>query len=218
MAHAADQERKPPRHGLSVAMLAAALCCSYPVTDPPAAGAEARPAAVLAPLATERGLTRPVAPPPESCPYDFRSEMPAGIFCVYRGSIVGPAGETCAEDVVALWSSYTPAQVADAARLNAMPSRSVFVAFVGAADLVMRGVVEPDRSDRAHMVSYTLGRDQEPAPLIGETLLRSSGAAGVPGAILTVDIHDPLSTATGSCAFGSFHGTFLGLIGNRRGH
>ncbi len=197
-------------------MLTAVLCCPCPAIDSPAAGSEVYPAAVLAPLVTERGLPRPVAPPPESCPYDFRSEMPPGTFCVYRGSIVGSAGETCAEDVVALWSSYTPAQLADATRESAAPSRSVFVAFVGAADLVMRGVVDPGRGDRAHMVSYTLGGNEEPAPLIGETLLRSNGTAGVPGAILTVDVHDPGSTASGPCAFGSFHGTFLGVISNRR--
>lgn len=197
-------------------MLTAVLCCPYPVSDSPAVGSEVQPAAVLAPLASERGLARSVGPPPETCPYDFRSEMPPGTFCVYRGLIVGSAGETCAEDVVALWSSYTPAQLADATRESAVPSRSVFVAFVGAADLVMRGVVDPGRSDRARMVSYTLAGDEEPAPLVGETSLGSSGAVGAPGAVLTVDVHDPGSTTSGPCAFGSFHGTFLGVIGNRR--
>jgi hypothetical protein len=215
MARVADQERGQPRHGLSVAMLIAALCCPYPVIDPPAAASEIRSAAVLPAPGSERGLARPAAPPLASCPYDFRSDMPPGTFCVYRGVIIGGAGELCADDVVALWSSYAPTQLADARPGDPVPSRSVFIAFVGAADLVMRGVVEPGQGYRAHMVSYTLGEDEEPVPLVGETLLRSSGAAGAPSAILTVDIKDPASTAAGACAFGSFHGTFLGLIGNR---
>lgn len=34
------------------------------------------------------------------CPYDFRTGMPAGEYCVYRGVIATPAGTICNGDAV----------------------------------------------------------------------------------------------------------------------
>src|ERR1700752_3200462 len=47
----------------------------------------------------------PARATPQSCPYNFGSDMPAATFCVYRGVTFGGGGEVCSTDVVVIWSS-----------------------------------------------------------------------------------------------------------------
>lgn len=152
----------------------------------------------------------PAAAAPANCPYHFRSDMPAATFCVYRGVALRGGGELCATDVVVIWSSLATANGPreDAASAS---DREVYLGFVADPELVVRAIADPRQGDRAEMVGYTLGREDAPLPLAGQMTLRAErrGAADV----LRVDLREPLRTQPGSCAFTSYSGAFLGMIG-----
>ncbi len=61
------------------------------------------------------------------------------------------------------------------------------------------------------MVEYTLGSDAAPQPLAGEMTLRAVrlGSADVLG----MDLYEPQRFHPANCAFASYSGTFLGVIG-----
>lgn len=147
---------------------------------------------------------------PASCPYHFRSDMPAATFCVYRGVALGGGGELCATDVVVIWSSLVAAVNAQRGERTSASDREVYLGFVADPDLVVRAIADPRQGDRAEMVGYTLGREDAPLPLAGQMTLRAErqGAADV----LRVDLSEPLRRHPGSCALASYAGTFLGVI------
>lgn len=152
----------------------------------------------------------------ESCPYHFGSDMPAATFCVYLGVAVGAGGEVCATDVVVIWSSFASQAAAgiEGAEQVSDSNREVHLGFVADPELVLRATVDSRQGDRAEMVGYTLGSEDAPQPLAGQMTLRavrlgSSGTADVLG----MELREPRRFRPGSCAFASYSGTFLGLIG-----
>lgn len=151
--------------------------------------------------------------PPARCPYDFGSAMPAATFCVYHGVARGSAGEVCATDVVVIWSSLAsqaPGR-AGAAETATQSNRDVYLGFVADPELVVLAIADPRHGGRADMVEYTLGSDAAPQPLAGEMTLRAVrlGSADVLG----MDLYEPQRFHPASCAFASYSGTFLGVIG-----
>jgi hypothetical protein len=152
----------------------------------------------------------------ESCPYDFGSEMPAATFCVYLGVALGAGGEVCATDVVVIWSSFASQAVASVedAEQESNSKREVHLGFVADPELVLRAIVDSRQNDRAEMVGYTLGSEDALQQLAGQMTLRavrlgSSGTADV----LDMELREPRRFSPGSCAFASYSGTFLGVIG-----
>jgi hypothetical protein len=147
-----------------------------------------------------------------SCPYHFGSDMPAGTFCVYQGVAFSDDGEVCATDVVVLWSSFDSQAAPSVKRVDkaSASNRQVYLAFVATPELVLRAIVDPRQDNRAEMVGYTLGSDEAPQALAGRMTLRamSLGSADV----LSMDLSEPRRFHTGSCAFVSYSGAFLGMI------
>jgi hypothetical protein len=154
---------------------------------------------------------------PVNCPYHFGHEMPPMTFCVYRGVALASADEICATDVVVIWSRFgSQAQVGVAADKASGPTREVYLAFVTDPDLVLRAIVDSWQGDHAEIDSYSMGRHEAPQPLAGEMTLRtvrlgSSGTADV----LDVELRAPRRFRPGDCAFASYSGTFIGVIGPR---
>ena len=149
---------------------------------------------------------------PASCPYHFGSDMPAATFCVYQGVAFGDGGEVCATDVVVIWSSLASQATVHVGRADkAAAHREIYLGFVTDPGLVVRAIVDPRQGDHADMVGYTLGREAAPQPLAGQTTLRAvrPGSAEV----LSMDWREPRRFHRGSCAFASYSGTFLGIIG-----
>jgi hypothetical protein len=154
--------------------------------------------------------TDPLHDPPESCPYHFDSDMPAGTFCVYRGVALGGGGEVCATDVVVIWSAWQ-GRASDAPGEKEPPAgREVYLAFVADPEPVVRAIVDSQQRDRAEMVEYTAGSAAAPQPLAGEMTLRAvrRGSADV----LSMDLREPRRFHPGICAFVAYSGTFLGVI------
>jgi len=156
--------------------------------------------------------TAPAHATPESCPYRFDSDMPAATFCVYRGVAWGGAGEVCAIDVVAIWSSvasHAPSSTARTEKASAS-NREVYVGFVADPELVVHAVADPRQGDRAEMVGYTLEGEEALQTLAGRMTLRAvrRGAADV----LSMYLREPQPSHPGRCAFASYSGTFVGMI------
>jgi hypothetical protein len=89
-------------------------------------------------------------------------------------------------------------------------NKEVYLGFVADPELVLRAIVDARDSDRADMVEYMMGSDEDPQPLAGKMILRAVrlGSADV----LSVDLREPRRFHPGSCAFASYSGTFLGMI------
>lgn len=150
---------------------------------------------------------------PARCPYHFDSDMPAATFCVYRGVAFGGEGEVCATDVVVIWSSLASqaALSVEHAEQASASNKEVYLGFVADPELVVWAIVDPRQGDRAEMVGYTLGSEEAPQPLAGQVTLRAVrlGSADV----LSMDLRAPRRFHLGSCAFASYLGTFLGVLG-----
>lgn len=152
---------------------------------------------------------------PASCPYHFGSDMPAATFCVYRGAAFGGDGEVCATDVAVIWSSFVPPRSAVGLGHAENPSGSgkeVYIGFAADPELVIRAIVDdPGQGDRAEMVGYALGSEEAPQPLAGSMTLRALrlGSADVLG----MELREARRFQGESCAFTSYSGTFVGMIG-----
>jgi len=149
----------------------------------------------------------------ESCPYRFDSDMPAATFCVYRGVAWDGADEECATDVVVIWSSFTsqaPVGRGPAAKTFAA-NKEIYLGFVADPGLVVRALVDPRQSDRAEIVEYTAGSEEAPQPLAGEMTLPAVRLESAE--VLSMDLREPRRVASGNCAFASYSGTFVGMIG-----
>lgn len=184
-----------------LAILTIAASCA-----PQAALAQAEPGGL-----ETASFTRPALPAgpthrsPETCPYQFDSDMPARTFCVYMGVARGGSGEECATDVVVIWSSVASRAPAG----TSTSDREVYLGFVAAPELVVRAIVDPGQNDRAEILEYTLGSEEAPQPLAGRmTLPARLGSVDV----LSVDLREPRHFHPGSCAFASYSGRFLGVI------
>jgi len=181
-----------------LAMLAIAVGCA--------------PAAVLAEVSADRapqaGMERFT---PESCPYRFDSDMPADTFCVYRGVVWSSADEECATDVVVIWSSAGASQAPGSGELaeKTSASKEIYLGFLADPGLVVRALVDPRQSGRAEIADYTLGSEEAPQQLAGQITL----PAVRPGSaeIFSIDLRDSQRFPSGSCAFASYSGTFVGL-------
>jgi hypothetical protein len=153
---------------------------------------------------------------PASCPYHFSSNMPSDTFCVYRGVAFGSGGEVCATDVVVIWSSVgAQSQVrADPAEMASGSNREVYLGFVADPELVLRAIADSRQGDRAEMVGYTVGSTETPQPLAGETTLhtvrlKSSETADM----LSMELREPRRFRPTGCAFASYSGRFMGVMG-----
>lgn len=161
---------------------------------------------------TDRARAAPV-----NCPYHFGNEMPPATFCVYQGVARDGADEVCATNVVAIWSRFgSQAQVGVAAEKASAPTREVYLGFISDPELVLRAIVDSRQGDHAEIDSYSARRDEASQPLAGEMTLRtvrlgSSGTADV----LDVELRTPRRFRPGDCAFASYSGTFIGVIGPR---
>lgn len=147
-----------------------------------------------------------------SCPYHFDSDMPAGTFCVYLGVARGGSGEECATDIVVLWSSWDGyAPVRGGPERTSSSTREIYLGFVAEPELVIRAIVDPRQNDRAEIVEYTLGSNEASQTLAGQMTLPAvrSGSADR----LSMDFREPRRFRSGSCAFASYSGRFLGVIG-----
>jgi hypothetical protein len=143
-----------------------------------------------------------------ACPYDFRSDMPPGEYCVYRGIISSPAGTICNGDAVLIWSTHAE-RPTEQVSTGAAVGRDVFFGFVDEPSLVMHAVAV--RRTHARMVDYSPGTDQVHAPLDGvATLLRQSPGWG--GLTMKVRPSISLAAGEGACDFAAYRGLFVGLM------
>jgi len=167
-------------------------------------------AAALIEAAPQTGLAHTN---PASCPYRFDSNMPSDTFCVYYGVAFGRAGEVCASGVVVMWSRLTShVQVRRGLAENASASNGeVDLGFATYPELVVRALVDPRREDRAELVSYTRDTAQAPQALAGRLRLGPVRPGSVD--VLNLDMREPGPIQIGSCAFASYSGTFIGMIG-----
>jgi hypothetical protein len=149
----------------------------------------------------------------ERCPYDFGSPMPAATFCVYNGVALGPEGEMCADNVLVIWSSYALGALQQPQGGAGSAPTEVYLGFVADPELVLRAIVDPERSERAVMAGYTLGESQPSLPLLGETKLRAvgGGAQGDAG-VLTIMLREPHNLRPAGCALAAYAGTFVGIV------
>ncbi len=150
------------------------------------------------------------APRPRRCPYDFRTAMPAGEYCVYRGVIASPGGAVCNGDAVLIWSTYGQPEARGEAAEDGAPSvRDVFFGITDEPALVLRG--DAARHTQARIVDYTSDSDPATAPLDGTaTLHRRQPGRGA----LSMTLRPPLALDTGDddCEFGSYRGLFIGVM------
>ena len=198
-----------------LAMLAIAMGCAPAavVAEQPSAGQlPDQGGVVAAAFAASSPQTGAADATPERCPYHFDSDMPADTFCVYRGVVRGGAGEVCANDVIVIWSSVglQASMSGEPTEKASASNREVYLGFVDEPELVVHAVVDPRKGDRADMVGYTLGSEEDPHVLGGEMTLRAArlGSADV----LSMHWRKPRPFRTGSCAFTWYSGTFLGMI------
>lgn len=154
--------------------------------------------------------TGPSRPSPETCPYQFDSDMPAATFCVYTGVARGDAGEECATDVVVIWSSAA-SQSGGPTKKTSASNRDVYLGFVAYPELVVRAIVDPRQSDRAEIVDYTLGGEETPLPLAGQMTLPAVRLGAVD--VLRMELGEARQLHPGGCAFVSYSGRFVGMIG-----
>jgi hypothetical protein len=172
--------------------------------------------AVLTVAQVGHGAERPTGranSAPLNCPYNFANEMPPGTFCVYQGVALDGADEVCATDVAAVWSRFdsrVPVGVAQ----NASEAREVYLGFATDPEFVLRAFVDARQGNRAQIDSISDGRPEATQPLAGEMTLRtvrlgSSGTADV----LDVKLWGARRLGLGDCAFASYSGTFIGVIG-----
>jgi hypothetical protein len=153
---------------------------------------------------------------PAHCPYHFGSDMPSATFCVYRGVGFGSGGEVCATDVVVIWSSASPQSPvsADRVEMASGSDRDVYLGFVADPELVLRAIVDPRQGDRAEMVGYTVGSGEAAQPLTGQTTLRTVRLKSSETAnMLSMELREPRRLHPQGCAFASYSGTFMGVIG-----
>ena len=139
---------------------------------------------------------------PERCPYDFRSDMPPGEFCVYRGAITSEDGAVCVDDAIVIWSSHDEA-APENDRGPDGGARDVFFGFLEPS-LVMHGVA-PARTS-ARLVDYSPTEDRLDTPLDGLTTVG-------PGSItMKLSGSVAIGSAAGGCQFDSYRGVFVGLM------
>jgi hypothetical protein len=156
---------------------------------------------------------------PVNCPYHFASTMPSFTYCVYRGVALDSDEQVCATDVVVIWSRFgSQAEVDFAAEGASRPAREVYLGFVADPDLVLRAIADSWQGDHAEMQSYSMGRNEAPQPLAGEMTLRTVGRGSSRAAdVLDVELREPRRFRPGHCAFASYSGTFIGVIGPLNG-
>lgn len=148
-----------------------------------------------------------------SCPYNFGRAMPPATFCVYNGVALGADGEICADNVLVIWSSYALHALQRPEDTRGSAATEVYLGFVAEPELVLRAVVDPERSERAVMAGYTLGEGRPAVPLAGETRLRAAGGSGPSDAgILTITLQEPRELRSRGCAFAAYAGSFVGMV------
>lgn len=147
-------------------------------------------------------------PQPASCPYHFRSDMPAATFCMYRGVALGSDGAVCANDVVAIWSSFALEAVAreDGTKKTRGSEPGVHLAFVAEPEIVLRAIADSHQGDHAVMVGYTLGSNR-PQPLAGTITLQ----IGAPS-VLRLELATSGRSGVAGCALASYVGAYFGLL------
>jgi hypothetical protein len=133
--------------------------------------------------------------------------MPPGEFCVYVGAITASDGTICAEDAVAIWSSYDAEAAHDADGRETDAAHDVFIGFLEPL-LVMRAVAPAGL--RAKLVDYSPTGDTSKA-LDGMTTLERRVAES-----LTMTLRGSVALGTGDerCEFDSYRGVFIGLMRN----
>jgi hypothetical protein len=143
------------------------------------------------------------------CPYDFRSDIPSGDFCVYRGTVFTPDGAICSDDAVVIWHTQHRPEPPRSARRDGVGERDVFLGFAHDPSLLIRGLVRS--RTRARLTDFALGAAAARAPLDGATMLgrRLSGHDA-----MTIRLRDAIEFAVGDtrCDFGSYHGVFIGMM------
>jgi hypothetical protein len=138
------------------------------------------------------------------CPYDFRSDMPRGEFCVYRGRVFAPDGALCSADAVMIWGTHRMR-----ARRAAEEARDVFVGFVDDPSLVLHAVAT--RRTVGLLTGYSLNGDSAQTPVGGFTTLgrQMSGQDA-----MTLRLRPPvaLEIDDAPCDFSSYRGVFIGVM------
>jgi hypothetical protein len=153
---------------------------------------------------------------PRGCPYDFRSDVPRGEYCVYRGSVFAADGSICSDDAVVIWRAGRAGGFARPRRAaGADPAHGVIVGFANAPSFVLRA--QSTRRTVAALTDYTRSVDDARTPLRGFTTLgrRRSGRDA-----LTITLHPAVALAVGdiACDFASYRGVFIGVMrGTARG-
>jgi hypothetical protein len=151
------------------------------------------------------------SPTGKRCPYDFRSDMPPGEYCVYRGAITSRGGATCIHDAVMIWSAHgVVPQQREAVQPQADPERDVFLGFVD-PPLVMRAISRARMS--AQLTEYSRSSDRPETPIDGFTvLIRRLAERGA----LTMKLHPSVAVIRDAggpqCDFDSYRGVFVGVI------
>ena len=161
-----------------------------------------------------------VARQPLKCPYGFGSQMPPGVFCVYRGTAFGPDGAPCAADVWAIWSSYSDqprgaSAEDDANRVAAGDGRAgdVAVGLLSQPEIVLRGEAERGDSNRAGFLGYFVGDDPTLHPSAGSATLHKTSDDGIAGSRLTLQFTGPEVPRYEGCSLSSYDGSLMGVLG-----
>jgi hypothetical protein len=147
--------------------------------------------------------------PHGGCPYNFQSDMPPGVFCVYRGTALTAEGETCADDVVVIWRTHAPRTE----RYGEGPPvivRDIYLGLAADPVLVMRAVAAHD--NHANLVTYVYESEMDPQPLTGVTRLELWD--GRPPR-LTLVLRPPRAFVpeADACPVAFYRGLSIGLIG-----
>ncbi len=188
--------------GLVLAMALAAPAETLGSRSQPAAGVHH--ASLHAPAA--------FTPPENHCPYDFKSPMPWGVFCLYRGTLRGPAGNTCSGDVGMIWSSYDPANDSIVST-GGTPVGSVTLGLMSDPEIVFRATSGPGQVEAAELIAFSTGEDSWQAVVGHARLTLEQQPATEPLQVLSLQIKGLVLPLFQGCPLVSYEGTFVGVLG-----
>jgi len=143
------------------------------------------------------------------CPYDFRSDMPLGVFCVYRGTASAADGEICADDLVVIWSAHAPRDTSDI-RDRSGSTRHVYLGFVGEPVLVLRAVAT--QRTLARFVEYSLESKQRALRLTGFTTLDPEKQGLFAAMTFTLPSRHEFSRDADACTVAEYNGIFVDVL------
>ena len=192
-----------------MALFAALVLSVAPVPEAPF---EAPPSCPGCSVGSEEPAVEAGRPALPHCPYGFRSQMPPGVFCVYRGRALDAAGKPCSDEVWAIWSSYTDGSAKEIADESAGRG-DVAVGILSQPEMVFRGEADRADSNRAGFQGYFVGDDPKLHPSLGYATLHTTEDVGTSGNRLTMSFTGPDVPRYEGCPLASYEGSLVGVLG-----